>query len=158
VADVHTPEQRSFNMSRIRGRDTKPEVRLRSLLHREGLRFRKNVKSLPGKPDIVFPKYRAVVRVHGCYWHRHQGCRFTTMPSTRQSFWAAKFQGTVERDRKTERALVDLGWRVFTVWECDLREHASEIANQLVRDIRAPCGQGFRNMLYMLRRHVLSHQ
>ncbi len=135
MADVHTPAQRSFNMSRIRGRDTKPEVLLRSLLHRAGFRFRKNVKSLPGKPDIVLPKYRAVVRVHGCYWHRHEGCRFTTTPATRQSFWAEKFNSTVERDLNTKRMLAKQGWRVFTVWECELNEDPTAAAERILRKI-----------------------
>jgi DNA mismatch endonuclease, patch repair protein len=123
-------------MSRIRGCDTKPEVLLRSLLHRSGLRFRKNVKSLPGKPDIVFPKHKAVVRVHGCYWHRHKGCRFTTTPATRTWFWQDKFRGTLERDRKSEQALKQLGWRVFTVWECELRKNPTAVANYLASRIQ----------------------
>jgi len=137
MADVHTPAQRSFNMSRIRGRDTKPEKVLRSLLHQAGLRFRKHVTSLPGKPDIVLPKYKAVVLVHGCYWHRHPGCRFATTPATNTSFWTEKFAGTVERDGRAEEALRALGWRVFTVWECDLRAQADEIAADLIQEILA---------------------
>jgi DNA mismatch endonuclease, patch repair protein len=137
MADVHTPAQRSFNMSRIRGRDTKPEVLLRSLLHRAGLRFRKNVRSLPGKPDIVLPRHRTVVLVHGCYWHRHEGCRFTTTPATRSAFWLDKFQGTVERDRKAEQALRQRGWRVLTVWECELRDNPAAFAERLVKNITA---------------------
>ena len=137
MADVHTPAQRSFNMSRIRDRDTKPEVLLRSLLHRAGFRFRKNVKSLPGKPDVVLPKYRAVVLVHGCYWHRHEGCRFTTMPKTHRSFWLKKFNGTVERDRKAKLALRQRGWRVFTVWECELREDSKAAVTRLAREFRS---------------------
>ncbi|HYW16817.1 MAG TPA: DNA mismatch endonuclease Vsr [Allosphingosinicella sp.] len=121
MADVHTPAQRSFNMSRIRGYDTKPELLLRSLLHRAGLRFRKNVASLPGKPDIVFPKHRAVVMIHGCYWHRHSGCRLCTMPKTNSAFWESKFAATVIRDAQAETALKADGWQVFTVWECELK-------------------------------------
>lgn len=124
MTDVHTPEQRSFNMSRIRGRDTKPEKLLRSLLHRAGLRFRKNVASLPGKPDIVLPKHRAVILVHGCYWHRHPGCRFATTPATNVPFWIEKFAGTVERDSRAAQALQEAGWRVFTIWECALKNDA----------------------------------
>jgi|ERR1043165_6010057 DNA mismatch endonuclease (patch repair protein) len=135
MADVHTPAQRSFNMSRIRARDTKPEKVLRSLLHRAGLRFRKHVSSLPGKPDIVLPKYKAVVLVHGCYWHRHPGCRFATTPATNTPFWTEKFAGTVERDRRAGDALRALGWRVFTIWECDLRTGAEAAVEQLVREI-----------------------
>jgi DNA mismatch endonuclease, patch repair protein len=132
MADVHTPAQRSFNMSRIRGRDTKPERILRSLLHRAGLRFRKNVTSLPGKPDIVLPKHRAVVLVHGCYWHRHFGCRFATTPATNAPFWIEKFAGTIERDRKAAQLLDEAGWRVFTVWECELRTDASAASERLI--------------------------
>lgn len=121
MADVHTPAQRRFNMSRIRGSDSKPEKLLRSLLHSTGLRFRKNVASLPGKPDIVLPRHNAVVFVHGCYWHRHPNCRFATTPATNAQFWTRKFAGTVERDAKAEEALSEQGWRVFTVWECQLR-------------------------------------
>jgi DNA mismatch endonuclease (patch repair protein) len=135
MADVHTPAQRSFNMSRIRGRDTKPERILRSLLHRAGLRFRKNVGSLPGKPDIVLPKHKAVVQVHGCYWHRHPGCRFTTTPTTNASFWTKKFAGTVERDRMAAQSLEAQGWRVLTVWECELRVDPESTAERVLQEI-----------------------
>lgn len=135
MADVHTPAQRSFNMSRIRGRDTKPEVLLRSLLHRAGLRFRKHVAGLPGKPDIVLPRHKAVVLVHGCYWHRHPSCRFTTTPATNSAYWVEKFAGTVARDQKVEVALHTMGWRVFTVWECELRQDAEAAAKRLVEQI-----------------------
>lgn len=138
MADVHNPAQRSFNMSQIRGRDTKPEKLLRSLLHRQGFRFRKNVASLPGKPDIVLPKHRAIVLVHGCYWHRHEGCRFATTPSTNTPFWTEKFATTVARDAKKEEALRDLGWRVFVVWECDLRADAWAAACTLGAKIISP--------------------
>ena len=138
MADVHSPAQRSFNMSRIRGKDTKPEKTLRSLLHRAGLRFRKHVAELPGKPDIVLPRHRAVVLVHGCYWHRHPGCRFATTPASNSAFWLEKFAGTVERDRKAEEALRALGWRVFTVWECDLKRDAKATAQELRRQILEP--------------------
>lgn len=135
MADVHTPAQRSYNMSRIRGSDTKPEKLLRSLLHRQGFRFRKNVASLPGKPDIVLPKHKAVVLVHGCYWHRHPGCRFATTPASNASFWTKKFAGTVERDRKAEDALREQGWRVFTIWECDLKSRPAATAEALLSEI-----------------------
>ncbi|MFL6857347.1 MAG: very short patch repair endonuclease [Allosphingosinicella sp.] len=135
MADVHSPSQRSFNMSRIRGRDTKPEKLLRSLLHRRGFRFRKNVTSLPGRPDIVLPRYQAVVLVHGCYWHRHPGCRFTTTPATNAPFWIKKFKDTVARDGAAEQALAATGWRVFTVWECALREDAGAAVERLISAI-----------------------
>jgi DNA mismatch endonuclease (patch repair protein) len=124
-------------MSRIRGKDTKPEKVLRSLLHRGGFRFRKHVTTLPGKPDIVLPRYRAAILVHGCYWHRHAGCKYATTPATNAEFWTKKFVGTVERDQKAEEALRALGWRVFTVWECDLRSRPEQAAHDLVARIAA---------------------
>lgn len=137
MADVHTPAQRSFNMSRIRGRDTKPERLLRSLLHSMGFRFRKNVSNLPGKPDIVLPRHRAVVLVHGCYWHRHEGCRFATTPATNLAFWEDKFDRTIQRDAAAKEALENRGWRVITAWECQLRaapqRMAADVAAQITR-------------------------
>src|SRR3954471_3068120 len=135
MADVHTPAQRSFNMSRIRGKDSKPEKVLRSLLHQRGLRFRMNVAGLPGKPDIVLPKHKAIVLVHGCYWHRHPNCRFATTPATNVPFWTTKFAKTIERDAKAERALHELGWRVFTVWECSIRSNAAGVVEELMRSV-----------------------
>src|SRR5512146_2866358 len=108
-------------MSRIRGKNTKPEVLLRSALHRSGFRFRLHDRRLPGRPDIVLPRYRTVIMVHGCFWHRHQGCRFAYVPKTRVAFWREKFARNVERDRRTGNALRKLGWHVLTVWECKLR-------------------------------------
>ncbi len=109
-------------MSGIRGRDTRPERAVRSFLHRAGLRFRLSRRGLPGRPDIVLPKYRSVVFVHGCFWHRHSGCRYTTNPATNPDFWQRKFQENVERDRRVEQKLSDLGWTVFVVWACELGE------------------------------------
>jgi DNA mismatch endonuclease (patch repair protein) len=120
--DHLTPEQRSWNMSRIKGKDTKPEVLVRSMLHRAGYRFRKNVKTLPGKPDIVLPKYRTVIFVHGCFWHRHKGCKQASTPSTNVEFWQKKFERNVSNDRKHRRELKTLGWKVVTVWECQLKK------------------------------------
>src|SRR3954463_15983899 len=110
MVDLLTKERRSWNMSRIRSRDTKPEVLVRSLLHRLGLRFRLH-RPLPGRPDIVLPRHRTVVLVHGCFWHRHTSCRFAYTPKSNVQFWLAKFAGNVERDRKARRALHKLGWR-----------------------------------------------
>jgi DNA mismatch endonuclease (patch repair protein) len=121
MTDVHSPEQRSFNMSRIKGRDTKPELLLRSALHRSGYRFRKNVPNLPGKPDIVLPRYRTAIFVHGCFWHRHENCRYATSPGSNKEFWQAKFLGTVKRDKAKRLALEADGWKVLTVWECELK-------------------------------------
>ena len=122
MADVHTPEQRSRNMAAIRGGDTKLEMRVRALLHALGYRFRLHRKDLPGKPDIVLPKYRTVIFVHGCFWHCHD-CRYgSVVPSTRADFWAAKRAGNVARDRKKRAELESVGWRVETIWECDTRD------------------------------------
>lgn len=121
MPDVHTHEQRRRNMSAIRGKNTKPEIIVRSMLHRMGLRFRLHRKDLPGKPDIVLPVHETVIFVHGCFWHRHKGCRYTTTPATRAHFWRQKFEGNVARDKEKARQLRRLGWRVLTVWECETR-------------------------------------
>lgn len=115
-------EHRSWNMSRIRNRDTKPERMVRSLLHQMGFRFRLNRTDLPGKPDIVLPRHRTVVLTHGCFWHRHPSCRFAYMPKTRVDFWREKFRRNVERDSEVREQLQALGWRVVVVWECELRD------------------------------------
>jgi len=118
--DVLTPEQRRLNMSRIRGRNTKPELILRRGLHARGLRFRLHAPHLPGRPDIVFPAHRAVILVHGCFWHGH-GCALSTIPETRRNFWSEKIRATAARDARATLALREAGWRVLTVWECSLR-------------------------------------
>lgn len=120
--DRISSEHRSWNMSRIRSRDTKPEKLVRSLLHRLGYRFRLHRKDLPGKPDVVLPKYAAAVFVHGCFWHRHPGCRFAYTPKSRTRFWEEKFSGNVARDRRNRKELEGLGWTVLTVWECETRD------------------------------------
>ncbi len=143
MTDVLTPEQRSFNMSHIRGRDTAPEMRVRKLLHAAGLRYRLHGKGLPGKPDLVFARAKAVVFVHGCFWHMHD-CRFgKPVPATNASFWAQKRRGNVERDRKNRQALEDAGWRVFEIWECETRDEnmlAATVAKvaSLVRGAHCP--------------------
>lgn len=136
MADTISTERRSWNMSRIKGRDTGPELRLRSLLHRAGFRFRLHAQDLPGKPDIVLPKYHTVIFVHGCFWHRHKGCRNATTPSTRAEFWQAKFNGNVDRDNRNRAALEVAGWTVMTVWECDLKADADLVVQQLSTKIR----------------------
>lgn len=119
--DIVDKATRSRMMSNIRGRDTGPELLLRSALHQLGFRFRIHAKSLPGKPDLVFSKYRAVIFMHGCFWHRHRDCRWATIPATRPDFWNAKFSANIERDARVHAALLHSGWRVATVWECALR-------------------------------------
>jgi DNA mismatch endonuclease (patch repair protein) len=123
VADTISKAARSALMARIRGKDTKPEVAVRSALHRAGFRFRLYARGLPGRPDIVLPKHGVVIFVHGCFWHRH-GCSLSSEPATRRRFWQAKFDANVARDRRNARALRALGWRVLTVWECALRTNA----------------------------------
>jgi len=122
MTDVHTPEQRSRNMAGIRGKDTKPEKTVRSLLHRLGYRFRLHRKDLPGKPDLVFPSRRKVIFVHGCFWHMHDCRKGKVVPQTNAAFWQTKRQGTADRDSKTLRALAAEGWEAYIVWECALTD------------------------------------
>ena len=117
--DVHSPAQRSFNMSKIRGKDTRPEMVVRRWLWANGYRYRLHRKDLPGRPDIVLSKYHAIIFVHGCFWHRH-GCKYSTFPSTRQNFWQTKFEGNVQRDKDNQARLTSQGWRVFVLWECEI--------------------------------------
>lgn len=109
-------------MAAIRGRDTTPELRVRRLLHRLGYRFRLHRRDLPGSPDIVLPRFRTVIFVHGCFWHRHPGCRYATTPKTRTDFWTAKFHKNMERDARQQSDLRSAGWTVVIVWECELRD------------------------------------
>lgn len=120
MADFLTPEERSERMARIKSAHTRPEVVLRKTLHNLGLRYRLNSATLPGKPDLVFPRYKAVVFVHGCFWHRHQNCNIATMPKSNTSFWVDKFSKNVARDERVISLLRSLGWRVFVVWECEV--------------------------------------
>ncbi|MEA3429115.1 MAG: DNA mismatch endonuclease Vsr [Thermodesulfobacteriota bacterium] len=120
--DIISEEKRSWNMSRIRGKDTKPEITVRSMLHRMGYRFRLHRKDLPGKPDIVLPKYNTVIFVHGCFWHRHKGCKYAYTPKSRAKFWKDKFAGTVKRDKLHLKQLKENGWEVFIVWECETKD------------------------------------
>lgn len=124
MADFLTPSERSAMMSRIRSRNTKPEITVRSVLHRMGYRFRLHSASLPGHPDIVLPKYHTVILVHGCFWHHHAGCRFAYTPKSRRAFWQAKFATNRSRDRDTVRALRSQGWHVLIIWECDTYDPA----------------------------------
>lgn len=125
MTDTVDSQKRSEMMSRIRGRDTKPEIIVRRIAHRLGFRFRIHRKDLPGCPDIVFPRYRAVIMVHGCFWHRHPGCRYAYTPKTRGRFWQDKFESNVVRDRRNETALHELGWRVLVIWECETKNLSS---------------------------------
>ena len=122
-------------MSRIRSGDTKPEIVVRSLLHRMGYRFRLHRRDLPGKPDIVLPKHRTVIFVHGCFWHRHRGCKRCTTPSTNQDYWLEKLKGNAERDRKNKRLLKKLGWKVAIVWECETN-NLDQLQKKIDRSLR----------------------
>ena len=121
MVDIMDRERRSRMMARIGGKDTKPELVLRRALHARGVRYRLHDGMLPGKPDLVLRRFEAVCFVHGCFWHRHVGCSYTTDPSTRPDFWRQKFKNNVERDRRTRGELLEAGWRVAIVWECAVR-------------------------------------
>ncbi len=120
--DRITPEQRHYTMSRIRGKDTKPEILVRKYLFSEGFRFRKNDKRYPGHPDIVLPKYHTVIFVNGCFWHGHENCKYYTIPKSNTEFWVAKVKRNQERDQADAVALSNLGWNVITIWECQLEK------------------------------------
>lgn len=122
--DVVDQQTRSRMMAGIKGRDTKPELAVRSYLHATGLRFRLHDKRLPGRPDIVLPRYRTVVFVHGCFWHRHPGCRYATTPASRCDFWISELAANVSRDRQSAVSLAARGWNVITIWECETRDAA----------------------------------
>ena len=121
MADVHTPEQRSYNMSRIHSKNTKPEELVRKFLFSRGFRYRKNDAKLPGKPDIVLPKYKAVIFVNGCFWHGHEGCRYFVWPKNNAEFWKEKITGNIQRDKHNHQLLANQGWRVIEIWECQLK-------------------------------------
>lgn len=122
MSDVHSPETRSFNMSQIKGKNTKPEELVRRYLFSHGFRYRKNVSTLPGKPDIVLPKYKTCIFVNGCFWHKHEGCRYFVWPKNNAEFWKKKITGNVERDLRQQNELRLLGWNVVVIWECELKK------------------------------------
>jgi len=127
MADRFSEEQRSYVMSRIKSKDTKPEMILRKSLHELGFRYRLHSSDLPGKPDMIFPKFRICIFVHGCFWHRHEGCPRSTMPKTNTLFWQEKFHRNKNRDIENVIRLFDLGWRVEIVWECELSTHEKRL-------------------------------
>jgi DNA mismatch endonuclease (patch repair protein) len=118
--DVHTKDQRSFNMSRIRSKETQPEIIVRKYLFSQGFRYRKNVRNLPGKPDIVLPKYRTIIFINGCFWHGHEGCSKFILPKTNAEFWSNKISTNKNRDQLNYTLLANLGWNVIVIWECQL--------------------------------------
>jgi DNA mismatch endonuclease (patch repair protein) len=133
--DTVDEKTRSKMMASVRQKDTGPEMLLRKTLHRMGLRYKLHDKKLPGSPDLVFPGFRAVIFVHGCFWHRHEGCRFASTPSSRTEFWEAKFEANKARDRKNYDLLEKLGWRVLVVWECTIKKASREQLKELGKDI-----------------------
>lgn len=136
MADVHSPKVRSYNMSQIRGKDTKPEELVRKYLFSQGFRYRKNDSRLPGKPDIVLPKYRTVIFINGCFWHKHEGCRFFVWPKNNADFWRKKILSNVERDQRNYAELQQLGWNITVVWECELKkELLLKTLNKIVQGI-----------------------
>ena len=135
--DTFSPKKRSDIMRLVHSKNTTPEMKVRSLLHCLGFRFRLHRKDLPGNPDIVLPKHSAVVFVHGCFWHRHTGCSQASTPAIRQDYWLPKFKRTVERDRQSQKELSQLGWNVLVVWECELRDK-DRLAERLKNAIAAP--------------------
>ena len=129
LLDVHDKKTRSYNMSRIKGKNTKPEETVRKYLFSKGFRYRKNDKNLPGSPDIVLPKYKTIVFVNGCFWHKHEGCKYFVWPSNNAEFWKAKIESNVQRDQQIFETLDKMGWNLIVIWECELK--ASVIKNTL---------------------------
>ncbi|MGN6566794.1 MAG: very short patch repair endonuclease [Flavipsychrobacter sp.] len=123
MADVHDKATRSYNMSQIRGKDTKPEMLVRKFLHARGFRYRLHAKELPGKPDIVLPKYKTVIFIHGCFWHGHEGCKYYVIPSTRTEWWLDKINRSKQNDVKNKLLLKNMGWLVIEIYECELKKN-----------------------------------
>lgn len=132
MVDHLSPEARSANMARVRGKNTSPELTVRKIAHRAGFRFRLYRRDLPGTPDLVLPRHRLVVFVHGCFWHRHQGCHRATMPKSKTEFWSNKFDTTIARDRRQIDELERLDWRILTIWECEVKREG--YVERLLRD------------------------
>lgn len=139
-ADIYSPAKRSDIMARVRSRNTKPELAVRSMLHRMGYRFRLHRKDLPGKPDVVLPRYRTVVFVHGCFWHQHTGCKKATLPKRNSEFWEAKLKRNIERDEETRRRLESSGWHVLVLWECEVKRDPSSCAEWLCEALQSNSG------------------
>jgi len=136
MADIVDKETRSRMMSGIKGKDTQPEMKVRRYLHSRGFRYRLHVCILPGRPDICLPRYRVVIFVHGCFWHRHKGCELSYVPASNKERWLSKFQKNVERDRNNIKALISAGWKVIVLWECGLRSKEPTLLDWLPEAIR----------------------
>lgn len=136
MSDVHSTKTRSYNMSQIKGKNTKPEILVRKYLFSKGFRYRVNDKRYPGHPDIVLPKYKTAIFINGCFWHVHEGCKYFVWPENNKDFWKAKLLSNVERDRINYDKLTDLGWKVLIIWECELRKNNAEgCLNRLVENL-----------------------
>lgn len=136
MTDVHSKETRSYNMSRIKGKDTKPEMLVRKFLFSQGFRYRLHDKKLPGRPDIVLPRYKTVLFIHGCFWHGHEGCRYYIVPKTRTDWWLAKINTNISNDSRNIALLQETGWKVIVIWECSLKSTAiEETLLKLTKDI-----------------------
>ena len=135
MSDRISKEHRSWNMSRIKGKDTGIEVAVRKRLFSLGYRYRKNDKRLPGKPDIVFPKYKTVVFIHGCFWHMHSDCKIARIPKSNTNFWMAKLNHNVENDKKHKKQLEDLGWKVITIWECEIVRNIDAVIQSIINEL-----------------------
>lgn len=144
--DILTPEKRSWNMSRIRGRDTKPELALRSALHRLGYRFRLSDRSLPGRPDIVLPKYKTAVFVHGCFWHRHKGCKYAYNPKSKVEFWQHKFEENMARDERNISDILSNGWIPVVVWECQIKHDLDSCIQLLTEQLHSNTRCGLQHL------------
>ena len=129
-------EQRSRNMSAIKSKNTKPEIKVRKVLHSMGYRFRLHRKDLPGSPDIVLPKYKTVIFVHGCFWHRHENCKYASTPKTRQEFWEAKFRENINRDKLNQENLSSKGWKIIVVWECEIKDKDFDLNKLFKNEIK----------------------
>lgn len=126
MTDVHSKEIRSYNMSRIKGKDTKPELLVRKFLFQKGFRYRIHNKALPGKPDIVLKKFKTIIFINGCFWHGHEGCRYFVIPKTRTDWWTNKINKTKEIDQLSRQALIKMGWKIIDIWECELKSKTYE--------------------------------
>lgn len=145
MADVHSPEKRSYNMSRIHAKGTKPEETVRKYLFSKGFRYRKNDPRLLGKPDIVLPKYKTVIFVNGCFWHRHEGCKYFVWPKNNAEFWRKKIMSNVERDNRNYSELKEKGWSIVVIWECELKDRRSETLSSVVESLELLATEAEKN-------------
>ena len=142
MADKLTREKRSWNMSRIRRKYTEIEIKVRKYLFSQGFRFRKNVADMPGKPDIVLSKYKTIIFIHGCYWHRHASCKNCTTPNTNREFWLKKFEKNMQNDSKHQQELEAAGWKVLILWECEIENDFERLMDNLVVELQRPAQPG----------------